>query len=80
MILGVLECLGVELPLGVVGLNLELEIKVCSGHLLKPEGYILDFIVIFKCGFADIASEHKFISWKAIMTGILSFKMLNGEA
>ena len=38
MILGVLECLGVELPLGVVGLVAEFGPKVCSGHWLRLEG------------------------------------------
>ena len=38
MILGVLECLGVELPLGVVGLAAEFRPKVCSGLQLRAEG------------------------------------------
>ena len=38
MILGVLEHLGVELPLGVVGLAAEFEHKVCSGHWPRLEG------------------------------------------
>ena len=38
LILGVLECLGVELPLGVVGLAEELAPKVCSGHQPRQEG------------------------------------------
>ena len=33
MILGVLEHLGVKLLLGVVGLTVELVLKVCSGNL-----------------------------------------------
>ena len=33
-----LECLGVELPLGVVGLAAEFGPKVCSGLWLRPEG------------------------------------------
>ena len=32
VILGMLECLGVELPLGVVRLAVEFALKVCSGH------------------------------------------------
>ena len=36
--LGVLECLGVELFLGVVGLAVEFAPKVCSGHWLRREG------------------------------------------
>ena len=38
MILDVLEHLGVELPLGVVGLGAELAPNVCSGHLFRLEG------------------------------------------
>ena len=38
MVLGVLERLGVELPLGVVGLAVEFMPKVCSGHRLRLEG------------------------------------------
>ena len=38
MILGVLEHLGVELTLSVVGLAAELELKVCSGHRPRLEG------------------------------------------
>lgn len=38
MILGVLEHLRVELPLGVVGLCAEPVPKVCSGHRFRPEG------------------------------------------
>ena len=38
MIIRVLEHLGVELPLGVVGLDAEFEPKVCSGHWPRPEG------------------------------------------
>ena len=38
MILGMLEHLGVELPLGVVGLAVEFAPKVCSGHWPRPEG------------------------------------------
>ena len=33
-----LEHLGVELPLGVVGLAVEFAPKVCSGHWPRPEG------------------------------------------
>jgi hypothetical protein len=32
-----LEHLGVDLPLGVVGLAVEFVPKVCSGHWHKPE-------------------------------------------
>jgi hypothetical protein len=38
MILGMLECLGVDLPVGVVGLAVEFEPKVCSGHRLRQKG------------------------------------------
>ena len=38
VILGMIEGLGVELPLGVVGLVVEFMPKVCSGHCLRPEG------------------------------------------
>ena len=38
VILGVLEHLGVELLLGVVGLGAELVLKVCSGYWLRLEG------------------------------------------
>ena len=38
VILGVLEHLEVELPLGVVGLGVEPALKVCSGHWLRTEG------------------------------------------
>ena len=38
MILGVLECLGVQLLLGFVVLAAMLEPKVCSGYWLRPEG------------------------------------------
>ena len=38
MILGVLKHLGVELPLGVVGLAAEFMPKVCSGQGPRPEG------------------------------------------
>jgi hypothetical protein len=38
MILGVLECLGVELPLGVVGLATEFVPRVCSGHQPRQTG------------------------------------------
>jgi hypothetical protein len=37
MILSVLECLGVELPLGVVGYAVAFELKVCSGYQLRPQ-------------------------------------------
>jgi hypothetical protein len=37
MILGVLECLEVDFPLGVVGLAEEFAHKVCSGHQPRPE-------------------------------------------
>ena len=38
MVLGMLELLGVEFPLGVVGLAAEFTPKVCSGHQPRPEG------------------------------------------
>jgi hypothetical protein len=38
MILGMLEHLGVELPLGVVELAVEFIPKVCSGHWPRQEG------------------------------------------
>ena len=38
MILGLLEHLGVDLPLGVVGLAVEFVPKVCSGHWPRLEG------------------------------------------
>jgi hypothetical protein len=38
LILGVLEHLGVELPLGVVGLAAEFVPKVCSGRLPRQTG------------------------------------------
>ena len=38
MILGVLDCLGVELTLGVVELAAEFAPKVCSGHWLRQLG------------------------------------------
>jgi hypothetical protein len=38
MILGVLELLGVQVPLGVVGLGAEQVLKVFSGYQLTPEG------------------------------------------
>ena len=37
MVLGILECLGVELFLGVVELAVKFMPKVCSGHWLRPE-------------------------------------------
>ena len=37
-ILGLLESFGVVLTLGVVGLTVELMLKVCSGHGCRPEG------------------------------------------
>lgn len=36
MILGMLECLGIELLLDVMGLGEELGHNVCSGHQLRP--------------------------------------------
>ena len=33
-----LECLGVELPLGVVELSVDFVPKVCSGHRTREEG------------------------------------------
>lgn len=38
MVLGVLQHLGVEFLLGVVGLATENMPKVCSGHWFRPEG------------------------------------------
>lgn len=38
MDLSVLECLGVELFLGVVGLVAEFTPNICSGHWPRPEG------------------------------------------
>lgn len=38
LILGVLEHLGVGLPLGVVGVGAEPVPKVCSGHWFRLEG------------------------------------------
>ena len=38
MILGMLELLGVELPLGVVGLAVEFVPKICSGYWPRLEG------------------------------------------
>ena len=37
MIVDVLECLGVELPLGVVGLTVEFAPKVCLRHRSRLE-------------------------------------------
>ena len=36
--MGLLESLGVELPLGIVGLGAELEPKICSGQQLRLVG------------------------------------------
>jgi hypothetical protein len=47
MILGVLELLGVDLSLGVVGLAVEFLPKVCSGHRLRPEGQIHFFFFFY---------------------------------
>ena len=38
MILGMLEHLGVEFALSVVGLTVEFAPKVCSGHCPRPKG------------------------------------------
>ena len=38
VILGMLEHLGVDLPLGIMGPGAEPVPKVCSGHMLRPEG------------------------------------------
>ena len=38
MILGVLELLGTEIPLGIVGLAVEFVPKVCSQHRTRHEG------------------------------------------
>ena len=37
MVQGMLECPGMEFPLGVVGLDEEFVPKVCSGHSPRPE-------------------------------------------
>ena len=37
-ILGMLECLGVELPQGVVELAVEFTLKICSRQWPRPEG------------------------------------------
>ena len=47
MILSVLECLGVELLLGVVGLAVEFAPKVCSGHLPRLKEQFKNFKKIF---------------------------------
>jgi hypothetical protein len=47
MILGVLECLGVDLPLDVVGLAMEFMPKVCSGHWPRLEGGWCFFYITF---------------------------------
>jgi hypothetical protein len=39
--LEVLELLGIQFPLGVMGLGAELEPKVYSVHQLRPEGDVL---------------------------------------
>lgn len=38
VVLEVLELLGVDLPLGVVGLAMVFESKFCLGHWLRQEG------------------------------------------
>ena len=38
VVLGMLECLGVELILGVLGVAVELAYKICSGHEPSLEG------------------------------------------
>jgi hypothetical protein len=43
VILGMLEHLGADLSMGVVGLGVEPVPKVCSGHRLRPEG---DFLIV----------------------------------
>jgi hypothetical protein len=77
VVLGMLERLGVELPLGVVGLAVEFEPKVCSGHWLRSEGtratgwvgilgaWVLLVPVISSVG-ADVVSSSPLIlrSWK----------------
>jgi hypothetical protein len=40
MILGILEHLGIKLPLAVVGLVAELVSKICSGHWLRPHATV----------------------------------------
>ena len=48
------ECLGVELPLGAVGLAAEFVSKVCTGHQPRPER-------ICATGLADFLSAYYFI-------------------
>lgn len=43
IILGMLEHLSIMLPLGVVGLSVELAPKECSGHWLRLEGLYITF-------------------------------------
>lgn len=47
--LGVLELLGVEIPLGIMGLGVEPVPKVCSGHRLRLEGSHATGWVGFMC-------------------------------
>ena len=54
-VLGMLEHLGVELPLGVVGLGAELEPKVCTGYRLRLEGPVFLCLVFvgMTCSFVS---------------------------
>ena len=55
-----LEHLGVELLLGVVGLAAEFAPKVCSGHRLRPEGP--SFLYKVLClGYVVIATINRLI-------------------
>jgi hypothetical protein len=58
MMLGVLECLGVELPLGVVGLTVEFVIKVCSGHWPRQMGNYPAFLIVWSNYLSLIPSTH----------------------
>ena len=56
VILVVLECLGVELPLDVVGLAAEFLPNVCSGHEPRPEGSLATGWVRFLCPLISLVS------------------------
>ena len=69
MILGVLECLGVELTPGVVGLVVEFAPKVCSEHQSRLEGTCVTGLAKFLSAWsllvpitpgvgADVVSSH----------------------
>ena len=49
-----LEHLGVELLLDVVGLAAELAHKVCSGHRLRPEGTYVTGWAEFLCAYVPL--------------------------